>query len=518
MSQYTFYSDVADGQILSSSATYATAAAGSGTITVDTTNTGGVRIGQQLSAGTYNVWQTFLAFDTSGLPSGETIVGAQLDLFLVTDSSTTDFTLEVRAHDWGSTLEGADFVAASSLSSKTLVASLTTAGIAGAIYKTFVSDPAFGGQIAVDGWTRMVVHSSRQRTATAPSTSINEFVDFRSGEGVAGNQPRLTVFTVPSYKAALGTNTSKSSGTSIAITTTNAVAAGESILVGLAMDPAAGTISATDSASNTYTVSEQVTNGSGTSGARVAVLSAHNVSALAAGSTITVTHPSAAARAVSAASFVFKGTGVKVKSVTATGATTTPGSSTNSPLLSPVLVSAIAVEGPVEDVFNETGAVPYVSLPTAGTTGGSATSNMTLRWAWAAPIEEIDHVHSAGLATARTWAEVLVVFDTTTARVRTFIEDPGYRQPDVQGACVVEAGFSYNPATNFATALIATVNDPTLTIYYAAVIGGVTYGGTMTYGETKVALPASTVGVVIDSNANVDLTGLDYGVDLRVPA
>jgi len=88
----------------------------------------------------------------------------------------------------------------------------------------------------------------------------------------------------------------------------------------------------------------------------------------------------------------------------------------------------------------------------------------------------------------------------------------------VQGACVVEAGFSYNPTTNFANELIATVTDPSLTIYYAAVIGGVTYGGEMSYGETRVSLPANTVGVVIDSAANVDLTGLDYGVDLRIPA
>src|SRR6185295_11523513 len=98
-----------------------------------------------------------------------------------------------------------------------------------------------------------------------------------------------------------------------------------------------------DSASNTYSVNEQVSNGSGTSGARIVLLSAHNVSALATGQTITVTHPSAAARAVAAASFRFNGTSVEVKSVNATGTSTTPGASTNSPLLNPILLYALAV-------------------------------------------------------------------------------------------------------------------------------------------------------------------------------
>jgi len=91
---------------------------------------------------------------------------------------------------------------------------------------------------------------------------------------------------------------SKTSGTSLAITVPVAgVAVGNSIIVSFAMDPATGTVSRTDTASNSYAVDRDQLNGSGTSGVRAVILSAHNVTALASGDTITCTHPSVAARA-----------------------------------------------------------------------------------------------------------------------------------------------------------------------------------------------------------------------------
>src|SRR5438874_1704863 len=98
----------------------------------------------------------------------------------------------------------------------------------------------------------------------------------------------------------IGTNSSATTGTTIAVTVPAAgVAAGNSIILTLAMGDAAGTVSAADGV-NTYTVAANVTNASHV---RTVILSARNVTALASGATITVTHPSVAARALSANEF-----------------------------------------------------------------------------------------------------------------------------------------------------------------------------------------------------------------------
>src|SRR5262245_4197679 len=61
----------------------------------------------------------------------------------------------------------------------------------------------------------------------------------------------------------IGTNESATAGTTISVTVpAGGVAAGNTIILALAMQGAAGTVSATDTASNTYTVAADVTNGS----------------------------------------------------------------------------------------------------------------------------------------------------------------------------------------------------------------------------------------------------------------
>jgi hypothetical protein len=347
--------------------------------------------------------------------------------------------------------------------------------------------------------------------------SPTEYVSISSSEVSSGAQvAKLILLVVPALSHTLGTNSSKTTSTSLAITTTNAVAAGEASVVALAMDPASGAVAASDSAGNTYAVQADIANGSGTAGARLVLLAKHNAAALAAGGTITVTHPSCAARAASAAAFAFTNPSVEVTSATATGSSTAPTSTAHSPLLNPLIVAAVAVEGPSSDTF--TGDPTFTPLPGVGTTGGAAGSNITLNWAWSSPTEQIDHVHAPTLGTSRLWADAVIVLDTTKARIRTFHEKAGYRTAWNPNLDTVDGGISYDPTTGFATELWCDVNVATLTVYYAVVIGGVTYGGNMTYGETITALPASTVGVVIDAAANVDYTGLDYGFDIRVPA
>src|SRR5437867_3359968 len=67
------------------------------------------------------------------------------------------------------------------------------------------------------------------------------------------------------------------------------------------MDPNTGTVSATDTQGNTYTVDKDNNINSGaTTGVRTVVLSAHVKTALVSGNTVTITHPSVTARAASA--------------------------------------------------------------------------------------------------------------------------------------------------------------------------------------------------------------------------
>ena len=76
--------------------------------------------------------------------------------------------------------------------------------------------------------------------------------------------------------------------TSTTVTIGGAVPAGESVILSFGMEDVAGAISASDSAGNTYSLDVGLTNAGDVRGA---ILSAHDVTALSAGSTITVSHP-----------------------------------------------------------------------------------------------------------------------------------------------------------------------------------------------------------------------------------
>lgn len=466
----------------------------------------------------YQVFQPFLSFDTSILPTYPGVLSATLSMTVWLEP-TVDYTLEARLHAWGATIGAEDYVKASQRTGKTLLATLDTStatGGTGAVPIAFASTTDFAGALDTTAPTKIVLTSNRFQSSTPPTASSERMQLYSADQTGTANDPVLSVVTLPSLANTLGTTQTKTSGTTTAVTTTKAVLAGETIVVALAMDPAAGTVSASDSAGNSYTVQEQVTNGSGTSGARLVILAKHDATALPSGGTITVTHPSAAARAVSAASFGFEDPSVKVTSATATGASATPSVTVKTPLLRPLAVGAVAIEGPASDTY--TADTEFSPLPSTGTDSAGATSNITIRWAWWAPLEQVEYTHNPTLGTSRTWAQAIVIFDTTAARLRTFREKEGLRTSNVPGADVVDAGITYNPATGFASELRMSIAHPTLHVWYQMVIGGTTYGGDMSDGETVIALPADTVGVVIDANADVSYTGITGDLDLRVPA
>ncbi|MBX3025899.1 VWA domain-containing protein [bacterium] len=206
----------------------------------------------------------------------------------------------------------------------------------------------------------------------------------------------------------IGTASSKTAGTTIAVTVpAGGVAAGNSIILTLAMDNASGTVSATDSANNTYSADATVTNADGV---RTVILAAHNVAALAAGNTITVSHPSVTARALAANEF----SGIlapspldKVKTQTGTGTVPSSGLSATTTQAYELVIGAIGVEGPSGDSF--TAGPYYTGLTRAGTTGGTADTNITINPEFR--IVTLTGAYAAdGTITSRDWAVALATY------------------------------------------------------------------------------------------------------------
>ena len=106
-----------------------------------------------------------------------------------------------------------------------------------------------------------------------------------------------------SYLGSLGTAVSKTSGTSLVVTTTAAVTNGDDILVAVATDPNSSlVVSLADTAGNSYSQVGSTVINSGK--VRTYLFAAYNVNSMASGSSITVTaSPAVTARAAVAALF-----------------------------------------------------------------------------------------------------------------------------------------------------------------------------------------------------------------------
>jgi len=204
--------------------------------------------------------------------------------------------------------------------------------------------------------------------------------------GLAGGLLALGLGSAPAGAAitfvqTIGTTQDKTLGTSIAVTVPAAgVSAGHSVVLTFSMLDAAGTVSAADSKGNTYTVDANVSNAGNV---RTVILANHNVTALASGDTITITHPSSSARALGAYEFA----GLKVSSVldktsTNTGSGTDADSNATPPIAQAdeLLIGAVGINGPVDDTF--TPDINWTALARDGTTGGGTSSNATINPAY----------------------------------------------------------------------------------------------------------------------------------------
>lgn len=196
MAELIVFAGTSDGYITSSDPSYATARAGN---TLSVSDLTVVTVGQQEhpSLSRFFVIEAFETFDVSGLEADAT--AATPSLWLTADSSTTDFTVEMRLCDWGETLETSDFVSGADLSALPLLASIDTNGIgATGQYKAFTAEAALVTAIndarAGDGILRVILCSSRTTNGDVPSTNTQEMVEFSSADETGTTQdPKLVI-------------------------------------------------------------------------------------------------------------------------------------------------------------------------------------------------------------------------------------------------------------------------------------------------------------------------------------
>lgn len=227
----TVFATAADGYIISDDVDYADARSGSNGANVQPNSTAGFLIvGQQETNNGYPYYvvfyecmELFLSFDTSAI-----INPTAVDLMLrgFTDNTVTDFIMEARLHDWGTSLTAADWVAGASLGSKTLLAEFNTTGYTTSGYNTFTeTSGAFTANLNLVGETRILVNSSRHRNSNTPNTREYLHV-FSTEEGGTTSDPKIVVTTSGSSSVARGI--SANMGVSIPTSGAVTIGAGES--------------------------------------------------------------------------------------------------------------------------------------------------------------------------------------------------------------------------------------------------------------------------------------------------
>jgi hypothetical protein len=182
-----------DGYILGSSSVSYGTARNLTTGSTPQTNYNYMYIGQENdSATTYNVWRSYLFFDTSAIPNDATINNATLSLYIHTDSSTQDFNVTIQTGaaygkpeyplEQGDYNQAYYYGAGGTMNTSDMSAgfnniTLTSAGL------TWISPT---------GRTDLVLRSNRDIANTIGDTQ-NEYMLFYTREGGSAYAPRLYV-------------------------------------------------------------------------------------------------------------------------------------------------------------------------------------------------------------------------------------------------------------------------------------------------------------------------------------
>jgi len=216
------------------------------------------------------------------------------------------------------------------------------------------------------------------------------------------------------YVGDIGSAISKTSGNTLAITTTKSVAAGDDIIIAYATDPNQNlSFTLSDSAGNTYNQAAVSIN---SGQLRAYIFAAYNVNALPSGSTITI-DSGVAVTAKAAVASVFRGLaeiGVLDKTSTGENDASDTASSGATPVTTQadeLLIGAVGTEGPQGDSAGTWGN-SFTPGPRIGTTGGGDDSNITVSMGYRIVSATGAYTASKTEMTARDHASAIATFKT----------------------------------------------------------------------------------------------------------
>ncbi len=230
MASYIIYGDAADDYIFGSqNASYATASTlpspavngASGTV---------LAAGQTNTAGSYQCFESFVSFNTSGVIG--VIQSGTLDLFVISINAlvSTD-ALEARVYDWGTAVDVAnDTQTGSQYAALTLAGSRVVSSIVAGAYNSLAI--AAGANINATS-ARYILSTAFFAAATAPIVA-GEYAQINSADSAGTvNDPRLTVFDNSIGLQYIGAQVSGASG-NVSVVIPNGAAVGDLLLIAFA--------------------------------------------------------------------------------------------------------------------------------------------------------------------------------------------------------------------------------------------------------------------------------------------
>jgi hypothetical protein len=160
------------GSITSDGLTYAEALNGTNSFGISTTSW---ECGQALFSGTYTCTIGYMSFDTSSLP-GTPDEMYLVSLFANTSGLANSFRFRVAAHDYGPTLEGADWLDPAGLSALTPLIDVIYSDVRSNMFALDVGSFTFGGDIRFVAWV------DNQENSSPPNDNSQERI-LSSGYG-----------------------------------------------------------------------------------------------------------------------------------------------------------------------------------------------------------------------------------------------------------------------------------------------------------------------------------------------
>lgn len=187
----TFVTSPGSAQLTARHAVYASAREG---VSGSLTGTVGGTINEvgQFVSGDFRCMESFLRFETGGIPDDVGVLAARLYWYGHSDQSATDFTAELRLHSWGPTSGTEDWVPGSQLASKPLVATFASSAFPVGSFGQFTEvGTMLRDSINRTGTTEFILCSDRHRIGNQPTG--NEYVTFYARDNVSGYHIRLAV-------------------------------------------------------------------------------------------------------------------------------------------------------------------------------------------------------------------------------------------------------------------------------------------------------------------------------------